>query len=474
VLEPLHHSQAGSAAEGWRVGAEDMDGEGNRGRLAITEAARSSARLLAEHRGDARFLARGIAMTELEPLLKRIEQLTPYFGRAQDDLVALTTRGRNRDYKGVLQNARLVLEALLRSLVTTELKQTPGKAMLDELLNKFRQQAHSGGVVPIHILGHMGTVQAWGNLSSHDQSGGLNETGVRVDLQEVVASLNSLVAVLTWYKERFVPEPSAPLPAASVESPARAPEARSPGGRRVAWVGGVSLVALAAGLGVVAYRSAPEPGSSAPPADPRSQVDALYTENGEPLPPAECQETDAQALQLLLEVAPRLSARVPEADRRKEATVALEALRARGSWKPEGWFHVARASLLASGANKPAMESALLCEGFVAAETLAGKMAATGGDWKASAVHHEHAEKLAPRFWKAPFNLGLAYLQMGRVDEAVSALERAEKLAPAEVADLHFALGLAYKAKGEQDRARSAFCRSKELGNKTAAALCAP
>jgi hypothetical protein len=409
-------------------------------------------------------------MTELEPLLKRIEHLTPYFGRAQDDLVALTTRGRNRDYKGVLQNARLVLEALLRSLITTELKQTPGKAMLDELLNKFRAQAHSGGLVPLHILGHMGTVQAWGNLSSHDQAGGLNESGVRVDHQEVVASLNSLVAILTWYKERFVQEPAAPVPAAPVEAPAPAPEVRSPGGKRLAWVGGVSLVALAAGLGVVAYRPAPEP---APAVEPRSRVDALYVEHGEPVPPAECQETDPQALQLLLEVAPRLSARVPDADRQKEAAAALEALRVRSHWKPEGWFHVARASLLASGSDKPAMDSALLCEGFVAAETLAGKMAATTGDWKGSVVHHEHAEKLDPRFWKAPFNLGLAYLQLGRVDEAVSALERAEKLAPAE-ADIHFGLGLAHKARGEVDRARSAFCRAKELGNKKAAALCAP
>lgn len=394
-------------------------------------------------------------MTELEPLLKRIEQLTPYFGRAQDDLVALTTRGRNRDYKGVLQNARLVLEALLRSLITTELKQTPGKAMLDELLNKFRQQAHSGGVVPLHILGHMGTVQAWGNLSAHDQAGGLNETGMRVDLQEVVASLNSFVAILTWYKERFVPEPAAP---------AQAPQAPPPGGRRVALVGGVSLAALAACLGLVAYR---------PAANPRSRVDALYVENGEPLPPAECRETDPHALQLLLEVAPRLSGRVAEADRQKEAAAALEALRARGGWKPEGWFHVARASLLASSADKPAVELALLCEGFVAAETLAGRMAATAGDWKASVVHHAHAEKLDRRFWKAPFNLGLAYLQMGRMDEAVSALERAEKLAPGE-ADIHFGLGLAHKARGELDRARSAFCRSKELGNKKASALCSP
>src|SRR3954454_21193129 len=113
-------------------------------------------------------------MTELEPLLTRIEQLTPFFGRAREDLTALAARARHQDYKGALQNARLVVETLLRSLVATELKQTPGKAMLDELLNKFRQQAHAG-VIPTNILAHMGTVQAWGNLSSHDSAGGLYE-----------------------------------------------------------------------------------------------------------------------------------------------------------------------------------------------------------------------------------------------------------------------------------------------------------
>ena len=138
---------------------------------------------------------------DLEPLLQKVEALAPRFGRARDDLQAMVIRAQANDYKGVMQNARLVLEALLRSLVTEDLKQTPGRAMLDELVTKFRQQANAG-IVPTNILAHMGTVQAWGNLSAHDHAGSLGDSGVTVGPDEVVASLNSMVAILNWYAEK--------------------------------------------------------------------------------------------------------------------------------------------------------------------------------------------------------------------------------------------------------------------------------
>lgn len=138
---------------------------------------------------------------DLEPMLRRLEALAPHFGRAAADLEAMVTRARSQDYRGVMQNARLVLETILRSLVSEELKQTPGKAMLEELVSKFRQKSNAG-IVPPNILAHMGTVQAWGNLSVHDHAGSLDETAVRVGREEVVASLNSMVAILTWYAER--------------------------------------------------------------------------------------------------------------------------------------------------------------------------------------------------------------------------------------------------------------------------------
>lgn len=138
---------------------------------------------------------------DIEPLLTKLEALAPRFGRASADLDAIVNRARARDFRGVMQNARLVLETLLRSLVADELKQTPGKAMLEELVSKFRQQANAG-IIPATILAHMGTVQAWGNLSVHDHAGSLDDTAVRVGQEEVVASLNSMVAILSWYAEK--------------------------------------------------------------------------------------------------------------------------------------------------------------------------------------------------------------------------------------------------------------------------------
>ena len=135
------------------------------------------------------------------PLLRKLEALAPHFGRAGGDLDAMVSRARAQDYRGVMQNARVVLETLLRSLVTEELGQTPGKAMLDELVAKFRNRSNAN-IVPTNILAHMGTVQAWGNLSMHDHAGSLDETAVHVGQNELVASLNSMVAILEWYADR--------------------------------------------------------------------------------------------------------------------------------------------------------------------------------------------------------------------------------------------------------------------------------
>jgi serine/threonine-protein kinase len=165
---------------------------------------------------------------DIEPLLSKLAELAPRFGRARVDLEAIVSRGRAQDYRGVMQNARLVLEVLLRSLVTEELKQTPGKAMLEELVSRFRQQANAG-IVPANILAHMGTVQAWGNLSAHDHAGGLDESGVHVGKDEVVASLNSVVTILGWYADKKGLATPRPEPATPGSAP---PEGVDPTGQR--------------------------------------------------------------------------------------------------------------------------------------------------------------------------------------------------------------------------------------------------
>jgi tetratricopeptide (TPR) repeat protein len=421
-------------------------------------------------------------MTELEPLLKRIEQLTPYFGRAREDLTALTTRARHEDYKGALQNARLVVEMILRSLATTELKHTPGKAMLEELLAKFRQQAHAS-VIPTNILAHMGTVQAWGNLSSHDHAGGLHETGVKVGLEDAVTGLNSLVAILSWYKERYAQEPESPVPAAPSEPAAAtaAPEKIAPASsRRLALVGGALLAVLVVALGILSLRASERA------AQLRKKLDALVAESGEPSAPAACQEKDGSALEALVAVVPKLSDQVSETARTQEASTALETLHAqRQRWRPEGSFYVAKASILAGKPDAAAMSAALECKDFAAAENLAGRMAAIAQDWKESAAHYQRAAELDPRFWKPRFNLGLIALQQHRVEEAVQLMERAAELAP-EVAEVTLYLGHAYAARAltadaagkhdgigeDRDRAKAAWCRARQMGSRQAEFFC--
>jgi tetratricopeptide (TPR) repeat protein len=132
------------------------------------------------------------------------------------------------------------------------------------------------------------------------------------------------------------------------------------------------------------------------------------------------------------------------------------------------------------------MNAARLCEGFAAAENLAGRMAADAGEWRKSAEHYARAAELAPRFWKPRYNLGLIYLlRQKRVDESVPLLEHAAELAP-DVAETHFFLGHAYAARAvesqasgrmeealaDRDRARAAFCRAKERGHPEAAGPC--
>jgi eukaryotic-like serine/threonine-protein kinase len=434
----------------------------------------------ARRREAARPAAPAVAV-DLEPLLARIEKLAPQFGRAQGDLVALVSRARSGDYKGVLQNARLVVEVLLRSLVTQELKQTPGKAMLDELITKFRQQANAH-VIPTNVLAHMGTVQAWGNLSSHDHAGGLNDEGVRLGGEEVATGLSSMAAILTWYAQAYGPGEAA-VPVA--EPPAAPAQPRSRGPRLAVFVAlGVLVVGAPVAWWVLAGRGG---GGAADVAQLRQRLDASYAASHEPAPPGQCQERAAGRLAKLVAASSHLGDSVPDAMRAQEGGAALAALEGAGGDSAEGAYVQAKALLQAGqGAAQP-LSAATACAGFAAAQNLAGNVALKEGRREAAEAFYRAAADAAPGFAKPRFSRAVLEFQQGRVDEAIGLLDAAIALQP-DFAEAHYALAKVHESKGiasqrlgdeslaaqEAAAAKRSYCKALELGNALAKEHCAP
>lgn len=414
---------------------------------------------------------------ELEPLLNRLSSYAPHFGRLQGDLEAMVSRGRAGDFKGVMQNARLVLEALLRSLVTEELKQTPGKAMLDELITKFRQQANQG-VVPTTILAHMGTVQAWGNLSSHDHSGSLQDAGVSVGLDEVVASLNSMLAVLGWFatKRGIVLDPalrtppipstqpgSPPLHQSSAVVPApsstaiEAPPAAAPASRGPLplILGALGLVALL-GIGFVATRTTDtqtsKPNEKTVSITPFSGLDALYASWKEPVPPAECRR---------VEDAPKLAAIATDA-------TALGVVEPQNA---EAAYLLARATYEKDRSRHPALDKALACTNFAAASNLAGRIALSQKDFDNARKGFLAAIAAAPSFINARFNLALMYIQSGDLDSAKDRLDNLISENPDFGEPYLVRAGIA-QLKGNAAAAKQDACAAAKLGVEKAKVEC--
>lgn len=395
---------------------------------------------------------------ELEPLLNRLAAYAPHFGRLQGDLDAMVSRGRASDFKGVMQNARLVLEALMRSLVTEELKQTPGKAMLDELISKFRQQANAG-VVPTTVLAHMGTVQAWGNLSSHDHAGSLADASVSVGHDEVIASLNSMLAILAWFASRrgIVLEPTArtpPVPSTQPDVPRpvppspAAPPKSSP---LPILLGAVGLVGLL-GIGVAVTRKPARQAEERPsPVTPFSGLDALYAAWREPVPPAECRR---------VEDAPKLAAIATDA-------TALGVV----DPNPESGYLLARATWERDHTRSPALERALACPGFAAAANLAGRIAMTGKDFDGARRHFLSAIAASPSFLNARFNLALMFIQSGDLESARDRLSNLIAEHP-DFGEPYLLRAAVDELKGSLESAKQDACKASALGVEKARAEC--
>lgn len=387
-----------------------------------------------------------MAADVVEPLLQQISELAPRFGRAREDLETMVTRGRAQDYKGVLQNARLVLEALLRSMVTEELKQTPGKAMLDELVTKFRQQANAG-IIPTNVLAHMGTVQAWGNLSAHDHAGSLEDSGVRVGQQEVVASLNSMVAILTWYAAKKNLQAGGSARSLEPVTSAPPPSVPAPKSRAPLAIGG-GLMAVVIGV-AVAMLNRPAPA----PSNPFEKLDGMYASWDVPVPPAECRKA-------------------AEADRLARAGLQVDQLSLMTELWPEAAYFKARAlyEREKAGGNAPSEELASAvkqangCEKFAGALLLAGQLAIKAGDLSGARAQLDAAVAAAPT-WLEPRNSRAGVLlKLKETDAAAAELEAILKARP----DYAPAIFLRSFVRSDPAEARADLCKAISLGSQSA------
>ncbi|MFO0600114.1 MAG: hypothetical protein U0228_32700 [Myxococcaceae bacterium] len=415
---------------------------------------------------------------DIEPLLTRIAQLAPMFGRAEGDLQAMVSRGRSQDYKGVMQNARLVLEALLRSLVTEELKQTPGKAMLDELVTKFRQQANAG-IIPTNVLAHMGTVQAWGNLSAHDHAGSLDDSGVKVGQDEVIASLNSMVAILSWYAEKKGLSAAAPanIPRSSGSSPGIAPPgsttgsapalvpvapvaptqaAPAPGGSKVPLIAGAAVVVVIAVVAAVKFGGGSGPGTTEQPVKPPPVTDAFGSLDGvykgwdEPPPPAACR-------------------RAEDAKQVADAVNDPQALGLIDKPSAEISYLIARATFFNLKRKSPAIDEALKCPGFAAAEHLAGLLSIAEDKIDDALKHFIAARAAAPTWLENRSKVAGVLLQQQKLDDAAKEIDgmigARPDYAPAYL--LRFSLKV---LQGDKAGATVDLCKAVKLGSSSAAA----
>jgi tetratricopeptide (TPR) repeat protein len=443
----------------------------------------------------------------LASLLARIEELRGRFGRAAADLDAICSRGRSQDYRGVLQNSRVVVETLLRSILHKEKKETPGKDTLEKLIPKLFQEGQPS-ILPVSIVVHVRTIQAWGNVGAHDQHADLFEQGLEVKQEEALAALNSLVAILEWYAEKYLADGrtmSSPAPPAAKVEP---PKSKTP------MIAALALFAIA-GIGgavFVSTQGGPIATSETPDTtEARAALNRAYRRAHEYPPPKSCELNDAKALALFTEATRLLEGGRPGSNRAEDAKAlaSLSQDESKLTSSAEYWNLKARALHFTGAPDTSVREAAdrsiERCKTFAPPYNLHGTLGLLADEVGFAKLSYQKAVELAPDYLAPAFNLGLLQLKSDNVEEAIAAFSAVLKKDP-EYAHAYKARAQAYLAKGtlepaasdlgellertpddaqaflllgtvraklgQNDEARAAFCKAKALGLESAAKMC--
>ncbi len=448
--------------------------------------------------------------THLEELLVQLRALAPNFGRAEKDIQAIASRASTDDYRGVLQNTRLVVETLLRAIIAKK-KETPGKQTLEKLIVKLQHD------LPTHIQVHVRTIQAWGNVSAHDHSAELTDDGLEVGKDEAVTAINSLVVILNWYQSEHLADAPVPsIPSAPAQSAPATPAAAAPPTSKVPLIAGAVLVLAAIGGGVWMAQAPKKDATATKPAEPPQNTvsddawSAAYAAQGEALPPVKPESCRLPPTQrhLAMSGLKRLVDGVPLAQRAKLVEI-LEGKQEEAGTYGEYWALLARARWEAGTSDEQvlqAIEAGLQsCRNFAVLHNVKGKLHMRSGDKQAAASAFGRAIELDGKYIAPQLNLGLVRAGEGKFAEAqklldnviaadaqaaeayqargavrlvsgdaanaVGDLKKATELKPDD-GQAFFLLGKASSTAGDTEAASKAFCRAKVLGHKPAAALC--
>jgi tetratricopeptide (TPR) repeat protein len=411
-------------------------------------------------------------------LVTKIEALRPHFGRAQGDIEAIIVRARNKDYRGVLQNTRLVVETLFRALMSKDKSQQVGKQTLEQLLTKLNNE------LPTQVAVHARTIQAWGNVGAHDHATDLFAAGVEVKPEEAVAALNALVPILEWYKKEHIAagdrlsggsQPAAPVIPISQAAPAVfVAEKKSPMGKIVA----VGIVVTVVGLGALVMTTQAERAGSTTSA--RAAVDAYYTNTKEPVPPQKCKAVEAGEIAALADATVWLTGGKPHS-KRPEDLQAHDRLEKAKLKSGEGNAFLARARLYAGLSGAAVLDAAerslALCETPMALATL-GSAHLLNDDSGEAKKAYDRALALAPEYGAAKINLALVEMKAGEPAAAIALLEQVVAKEPQHpaasqaLATAYLLHGQSLEKSGDAEGAKKAFCRAKELGETKAVELC--
>ncbi|MEE2828931.1 MAG: tetratricopeptide repeat protein, partial [Myxococcota bacterium] len=405
-----------------------------------------------------------------------------------------------------------------------EFKHPPDKQMLNDLIARLERVSR----FPLVVSTAIRTIQAFGNIGSHDQGAEADHVTTEA-IQPAIAALETVVRwfcteqgleldLVTGASEGSAAGPTTgSLPA--VPAAAAAPVAKEGSGTRIrnlAIAGAAVLSALAALAGLFAdsLSTIDQMGGnevSAEMATAQARLNSVFDKLSAPLPPTDCLGDDHRVLDSAAKAGELLQGQVKGTVRPqdKEAVGQLEKLADEHPNSAVSWALLAQGQLAVaadtSTIGNSAKVAAKLCGDWALPSNIEGNALFRSGELDGAEVAYRSALGLYPAYGAPRFNLAMLSMkkkdfakaeeELGRLlehhphhDDARlvraqtrvmngnldGALEDARASVEQDPRDPsgYALLGQVLQRRGEAEEARTALCRAKALGHPAGDKLC--